>query len=257
MRTRVDRTLRLLIVANLVVVAMLAGTMVLDWLRVIPARNAAEVSTPPEESPTPETMQMGLAHIPTSNSCLLCHEKGGAADLKPIPAIGHPLEGWTACLTCHTDESLGRKAPGHVGIAQSECLNCHRVAQDGPAITQAHAQLSQPCLTCHGKVAHLPSSMVGRNQDECWLCHKPNPVPPPTKPHPDPSNLTCRACHQAAQVGALPIDHALRGDDTCVLCHEVGTGASPAPSSAAGTAPSPGAAASGEPDADDLPSASP
>ena len=238
-RTRIDRTLRLLLVANIAVVALLAGTMVLDWLRVIPAQNTAVESLAPDASASPETMQMGIAHIPTSNSCLLCHEKGGAAQLKPIPAIGHQLEGWTACLTCHTDESLGRKAPGHVGIAESECLNCHKEAQDGPAITQAHAELDQPCLNCHGSVAHLPSSMVGRNQDECWLCHKPNPNPPPLKPHPDPENLTCRSCHQAAQVGALPIDHALREEKTCTLCHDVNPRASVSP------------AASGEPDGDE------
>ena len=98
------------------------------------------------------------------------------------------------------------------------------MAQPGPAITQAHANLNQPCLDCHGSVAHLPSSMVGRNQDDCWLCHKPNPSPPPIKPHPDPANLSCRSCHQAANAGALPIDHALRGDDTCVLCHDIGAG---------------------------------
>ncbi len=128
-RSRIDRTLRLLILLNIVVVALLAGTMVLDWMKVIPARGTAEESRRRRPSATPETMQMGLAHIPTSNSCLLCHEKGGAADLKPIPAIGHQLEGWTACLTCHTDETLGRKAPGHAGIAESECLNCHKVAR--------------------------------------------------------------------------------------------------------------------------------
>ena len=77
-RSRIDRTLRLLILANLVVVALLAGTMVLDWMKVIPARGTAEESAAPSSVATPETMQMGLAHIPTSNSCLLCHEKGGA-----------------------------------------------------------------------------------------------------------------------------------------------------------------------------------
>ncbi|MEI7743606.1 MAG: hypothetical protein WCK58_07635 [Chloroflexota bacterium] len=220
-RSRFDRTLRLLIALNLVVVALLAGTMVLDWLKVIPAKQAPVESALPSASASQELMQMGLAHIPTSNSCLLCHEKGGASDLKPIPALGHPLEGWTSCLTCHTDANLGRKAPGHTGIAETECLNCHKEASDGPAITQAHAELSKPCLDCHGSVAHMPSSMVGRNQDECWLCHKPNPAPPPTKPHPDPMNLTCRSCHQSAQVGALPIDHALREDTTCVLCHDI------------------------------------
>jgi len=237
MRSRLDRTLRLLIFANFIVVALLAGTMVLDWMKVIPARGTAPETGAPLVSPSPETMQMGLAHIPTSNSCLLCHERGGAAELKPIPAIGHPLQGWTACLTCHTDETLGRKAPGHAGIAESECLNCHKEAQDGPAITQAHADLDEPCLDCHGSVAHLPSSMVGRNQDECWLCHKPNPAPPPLKPHPDPQNLTCRSCHQASQAGALPIDHALREESTCTLCHDISS--RPAASGAPVVSPTP------------------
>lgn len=248
LKSRFDRTLRLLILLNFVVVALLAGTMVLDWLKVIPAKTPPAESALPSASPSQETMQMGLAHIPTSNSCLLCHEKGGAAELKPIPALGHPLEGWTTCLTCHTDDSLGRKAPGHTGIAESECLNCHKEANDGPAITQAHADLNEPCLDCHGKVAHLPSSMVGRDQDECWLCHKPNPAPPPIKPHPDPENMTCRTCHQSGQVGGLPIDHALREDNTCVLCHDLNKGQ---PSASASPA------ASGEPDADDLPTPTP
>jgi hypothetical protein len=235
MRSKLDRTLRLLIVMNLIVVALLALTMVADWARILPsiggpAATAASSAGPSASIPQ---MEMGLAHIPTSSSCLLCHESGGSSGVKPIPAIGHPLEGWGACLTCHTDVKLGRDAPGHKGIAETECVNCHKVAQDGPAITQAHAVLDQPCLDCHGSVAHMPSSMVGRNQDECWLCHKPNPAPPPTKPHPDPSSLTCRACHQSADTGALPIDHALRADSTCVLCHDINAGR-PSSSPAAG-----------------------
>lgn len=252
--SRIDRTLRLLLLLNIVVVALLAGTMVLDWMKVIPARGTAQESLAPSAAATPETMQMGLAHIPTSNSCLLCHEKGGAADLKPVPAIGHQLEGWTACLTCHTNESLGRQAPGHSGIAESECLNCHKVAADGPAITQAHADLQEPCLDCHGTVAHLPSSMVGRDQDECWLCHKPNPAPPPDKPHPDPQNLTCRSCHQSSQAGGLPIDHALREESTCTLCHNIAA----RPQASGGVTPLPSVLiATPEPDGDEAPSASP
>ena len=231
MRHRLDRTLRLLIVMNIIVVGVLALTMVADWARALPSiGGTATAGASAAPSASAQQMQMGLAHIPTSNSCLLCHESGGSSGVKPIPAIGHPLAGWAPCLTCHTDEKLGRKAPGHLGIAQDECLNCHKEAQAGPAITQAHAELDKPCLNCHGSVAHLPSSMVGRNQDECWLCHKPNPVPPPTKPHPDPASLTCRACHQSTDVGALPIDHALRQDSSCVLCHDIRPkAASPSP----------------------------
>ncbi len=221
MKRRVSRTLRLLIVLNLIVVAMLAGTMVADWLRILPSVGGPGADPSGSPAASIELMEMGLAHIPTSDSCVLCHTEGGAAGIKPIPALGHPVKGWTACLTCHTGEKLGRNAPGHDGIAQSECLNCHKTAPDGPTITQAHADLNEACLDCHGKIAHLPTSMVGRNEDECWLCHKPNPSPPPIKPHPDPQDRTCRACHQSTDVGALPIDHALRADSTCVLCHDV------------------------------------
>jgi hypothetical protein len=231
MKRRMNRALRALIVLNILVVALLAGTMVADWMRILPTFTGTLGPTPTPVASI-ELMEMGLAHIPTSNSCLLCHTEGGDAGLKPVPALGHPIEGWTACLTCHTGEKLGRNAPGHDGIAESECLNCHKVAPEGPAITQAHQDLDEPCLDCHGSVAHLPTSMVGRDQDECWLCHKPNPEPAPAKPHPDPVGKTCRDCHQSADVGGLPIDHALRQDSTCVLCHEIKPklGASPAPS---------------------------
>jgi hypothetical protein len=240
-RIRLDIGLRALVAANFVVVALLAGAMVADWLGIIAPRGKTQEDT---ASPRPsiELMAMGLAHIPTSDDCLLCHDEGGKGGVKPIPAVGHQLEGWTACLTCHTNEDLGRKAPGHEGIAQTECLNCHKEAQPGPAITQAHAQLDKPCLDCHGNVAHLPSSMVGRNEDDCWLCHKPKASPPPQKPHPTNHNLSCRACHRASNVGGLPITHALYDDSTCVLCHEmtVFAGASPTPAAsptASGTAP--------------------
>lgn len=236
MKGKIDLGLRALIVANILVVGLLAFAMIADWLEILPARGD-DGSPAASASPSVPSMEMGLAHIPTSADCLLCHVSGGSAGLKVIPAIGHPLAGWTACLTCHTNEDLGRKAPGHEGIAQSECLNCHKEAQEGPAITQAHANLNQPCLDCHGSVAHLPSSMVGRNQDNCWLCHKPAASPPPQKPHPDRPDLTCRTCHQAADVGALPIDHALRADSTCVLCHEM-TPALSAPSLSPSSSPS-------------------
>jgi hypothetical protein len=227
MRSKFDRTLRLLIALNLVVVALLALTMVADWMRVLPTVAMPGSTSSAAPTATPEQMEMGLAHIPTSNSCLLCHESGGSSGVKPIPAIGHK------------------------DIADTECVNCHKVAQDGPAITQAHAELHEACFDCHGSVAHLPSSMVGRNQDECWLCHKPNPAPPPTRPHPEPGQLTCRACHQSADTGALPIDHALRADSSCLLCHNIratpsgGSFEAPSASPSGGSSEAPSATPSG------------
>jgi hypothetical protein len=142
--------------------------------------------------------------------------------------VGHPLEGWGRCTVCHTGERLGRNAPGHDGIPEDECLNCHMAPPAGPAITQPHSRLQdQKCLDCHGSYAHLPTSMVGRSQDQCWLCHKPAPVAPPVYPHPADIPQGCRSCHVAADAGNLPIDHALRADSTCLLCHDIKTAANP------------------------------
>jgi hypothetical protein len=171
---------------------------------------------------------MGLAHIPTSSSCLLCHEEGGQAGLKPIPAVGHDIAGWERCTICHTEDRLGQTAPGHDNIPETECLSCHKAAPEGPSITQPHLAIQdQHCLDCHGNFAHLPTSMVGRNQDECWLCHKPTELPPPEYPHPAGVPLSCRSCHVSSEAGSLPIDHALRADNTCLLCHDIKTAQNP------------------------------
>jgi hypothetical protein len=243
MKLTLSRGIRALVVANIVVVSLLLIAVLYDSLKSTPPGHPAQASTP--ASASLELMPMGLAHIPTSNSCLLCHETGGQAGLKPVPALGHPIEGWRQCLVCHTDERLGKTAPGHAGIPQDECLNCHKVAQPGPAITQPHSRLGdQHCLDCHGSVAHLPTSMVGRNEDECWLCHKPTPLPPPQYPHPPSEPLTCRACHQSPEVGGLPIDHALRADSTCLLCHDIKR-ASTAPASPTPGMPAPSVSPAG------------
>lgn len=238
MNGSVDRGIRLLIVANMLVIGVLAAGVLYELLTSSaghPAQAAVTVSR------TPDLMEMGLAHIPTSSNCVLCHKSGGQVGLKAVPAVLHPIEGWRRCTVCHTNESLGRKAPGHDGIPEEECLNCHKVAQAGPAITQPHAALhDQQCLDCHGGVAHLPSSMASSREQDCVLCHKPASLPPPSYPHAADVRLSCRSCHQSAEVGQLPIDHALRSDSTCLLCHDIKQapsaslpgGASPPPSAA-------------------------
>jgi hypothetical protein len=218
-RVTVDRVIRGLLIANAVLFAGLLAVVIISSFRSTPGVPAQLEPTP---SPSSDTIPMGIAHIPTTNSCLLCHETGGEGGLKPIPALGHPLEGWRSCTVCHTDESIARTAPGHDGIPEDQCLNCHKVAVEGPAITQPHLEIQDKhCLDCHGSYAHLPTSMVDRDEDECWLCHKPTAYPPPNPPHEHEPTLECRTCHQSAQVGGLPIDHALRADDTCLLCHDI------------------------------------
>lgn len=218
LRSPVELAIRALLVANVGVIGFLL-VVVLTSLPDSPGH-------PDQASPSGsiDLMSMGLAHIPTSASCLLCHEQGGEGGLKPIPAIGHPLEGWRRCVTCHTNPELGRLAPGHKDIPEEECLNCHKLPTDGPAITQPHSRLQdQDCLSCHGGYAHLPSSMVEKDEDECWLCHKPVDLPPPTYPHERNPATGCRECHVSPQVGGFPIDHARHDDPTCLLCHDIAT----------------------------------
>ena len=61
--------------------------------------------------------------------------------------------------------------------------------------------------------------MASREESSCTLCHKPTALPPPEFTHAKNDRLSCRDCHQSVEVGNLPIDHALRADDTCLLCH--------------------------------------
>lgn len=220
-RRTVNLAMGLLVAANLLLVGSLVVLLGTDILRSSPGH-------PEQASPTPsasvDLMPMGLAHIPTSNACVLCHQGGGSAGLKTVPALGHPLEGWRQCLTCHGDAKLARLAPGHDGIAESECLNCHKIARPGQAITMPHLRLQDShCLDCHGTYAHLPSSMASRKETSCTLCHKPADLPPPQYPHPLNEERSCRQCHKSPEVGNLPIDHALRTDSTCLLCHDIKT----------------------------------
>ncbi len=244
-RSMIGGPVRLLLFANAVVLVVLLSAVVLDSFGGPRPGHPAQATPTPSASAS-ELMAMGLAHIPTSNACVLCHEGGGSANVKVVPAIAHPLEGWRQCLACHTNEKLGRVAPGHDGIAETECLNCHKVAQPGPAITQPHSQLQdQHCLDCHGSYAHLPSSMASRKESTCTLCHKPTPLPPPEYPHSLNQSLGCRDCHKSQEVGNLPIDHALRDDGTCLLCHDIKVASSPRPSPAATSRPAGSPAPSG------------
>lgn len=219
---------RLFLAANLVVVAFLAVTIFRDTTGSLPAGHPAQAA-PSTAAPSGELWQMGLAHIPTNAACDLCHEGGGSSGLKPVPSLGHPLEGFRACLTCHANPELARAAPGHQGIPETECLNCHKEQSATVAITQPHSRFQdQECLDCHGQVAHLPTTMVGRDPTKCSACHEPTTSPPPEFEHSVNLNVSCRSCHQSTEVGALPIDHALRGDGTCLLCHDYRVAANPA-----------------------------
>jgi len=103
MRRVFDRGIRLLLAANILVVMGLLAVVVISSVGSTPGVPAQLEPTP---SPS-DTIPMGLAHIPTSNSCLLCHETG----IKGAPIIQHEgLPGillTAKCRSCHVQVRAG------------------------------------------------------------------------------------------------------------------------------------------------------
>ncbi len=164
-----------LIGATAIVAAVLVFGYVLAATDLGAIGGATARPTAAEPSPTPwlRSIAPGQIAMPPGSDCAACHlTPDGGIGLRPIPALGHPVHGWTNCTECHANDRLVVTAPGHNGIHADQCLVCHKEASE-PAPTPQHPSLAgADCLGCHGKIAPLPSSMVGRPSELCWLCHQ-------------------------------------------------------------------------------------
>lgn len=158
-------------------ICLVAGVLLLVALPDL-ARVADGSPTPsPTATPAPRaTSPMALAPIGIEMSpdadCGACHlGTSGDVGTKPIPVLGHPLEGWKDCTACHADDRLVESAPGHSSLHRADCLVCHQVpSSEGTAPPRPHHVFDdQACVTCHGREAPLPTDMAGRNN--CWICH--------------------------------------------------------------------------------------
>ena len=143
---------------------------------------------------------MGLAHIPTSNRLPPVPRGGRLVGGQDDPGDRPPARGLDRVPDLpHEREARARRPRATRASPRASASTATRSPRRARRSRRHTRTSNKPCLDCHGSVAHLPTSMVGRDQDECWLCHKPNPSPPPIKPHPDPQDLTCRDCHQSAR----------------------------------------------------------
>ena len=159
--------------------------------------------------------------MPITGDCLACHQSAdGGVATKEIPALAHPLEGWTQCTACHAPNRLVKTAPGHTGIHADGCLLCHTKVSPAPPMRPHTLELTADCLSCHGKSEPLPHSMADRTVSNCWLCHQSSPDQAPTSPHRVQAGDDCRGCHDATKIGALPRSHAGWADRTCITCHQ-------------------------------------
>lgn len=206
------------------------------------------VASPSPTSPPASPLASSLADIapgmggavPANADCGACHlTNAGVIGLRTIPAMGHPLQGWTQCTACHSTQTLVATAPGHTGIHASACLTCHKPGNLPAPLSRPHRALqNMACLDCHGTTAPLPQDMTHRSERVCWLCHRLPDVQPPVPEHATVTGETdCLACHVAGKVGALPADHATRTSSECLLCHEIpGSGTTPGSSPGSGAA---------------------
>ena len=131
-------------------------------------------SATPSPSPTePEFVAAMRVPVPADSACKECH-KTNAIALPDVPVMGHPLEGWGKCDSCHGRAKLVSTAPGHRGIHKDACLMCHqqRPADMSVALPRPHHQYpGKDCVDCHkpGGEGPLPTAM--KDRENCWVCH--------------------------------------------------------------------------------------
>jgi hypothetical protein len=193
-----------------------------------PAATATPRQSPATATPAPTTLPDLALQMPVGDNCVACHTTPtGGVGTVPVPPIGHPLEGWTSCTSCHANDRLVKTAPGHTGIHADQCLLCHKATTPAGAARPHSLHPEVPCTSCHGTKAPLPASMRDRSGTTCWLCHQGSSAKAPLYLHPTPADGRCLTCHVAGKLGALPADHEGRTNAQCSECHA--PAASPAP----------------------------
>jgi len=155
-----------------VLALFLAPELVRGWT---PAGRAytAPGATSTEVATTRPFVMPGALIMPDTADCAACHLKtDGTVGVNPIPAIAHPLDGWTNCAACHSNERLVAVAQGHGGIPTNECLVCHTSTTAAAPARPTHVTADAQCMSCHGSAVSLPAAMATRPTTTCWLCHR-------------------------------------------------------------------------------------
>jgi len=165
----------------------------------------------------------------TPETCLHCHSGptwiGGDLD-HPAVANGFELLGTHAslpCASCHEADG----SPKYPGVADDECIACHRSVYDGQ---HDGSGFPTTCLTCHTRDAWTGADFdhdaqyfpvfTGRHQGRwggCATCHVDSS---------DYSSVSCFACHPHDQARMDAKHSDISGyaydSDLCYACHPSG-----------------------------------
>ena len=143
--------------------------------------------------------------------------------------LGHQQEG-AGCARCHGKLALYDR--GQVGErVSSRCDLCHYA----PVTTSASGSLGSDLATtskpagASAKAAELPAVSVDRAAAEEALFGKvpadsDRPAPGPVPHAFDENQKECLACHGRQSLSPVPVSHAGRTEDSCLLCHPASAG---------------------------------
>jgi hypothetical protein len=117
-------------------------------------------------------------------------------------AIGHDFMGSESCQACHPDAYAAWQTTSHARSRDvlspqqqkdMRCLSCHSPNQVEQRISHV------ACETCHGGGQYYSASYVMKDADLARLVGLV-----------DPSEKSCRGCHDAASPSLKPFDFALK-----------------------------------------------
>ncbi len=173
-----------------------------------------------------------VLHQSITQDCTVCHHYSGG-NIQPCkdchatpfnpdnlnkPGIAHVFH--LRCISCHMENQMG----------PTECTMCHNEAAVPPLPVTHPLTGVENCPSCHedgvSGVPQLPADHTDATSGVCQLCHKPvvkeAALATSRLPHETIGRENCLLCHGEGIGGAakVPIDHAGRTNETCLLCHK-------------------------------------
>jgi hypothetical protein len=133
---------------GLVLVVLLVGGAIGVVIGVVTNPDTDDLVSLPTPAPSvvPDATTKPIAdqvNMQTLTDCKACHTSdAGGVGTKDIPALAHPLEGWTDCTGCHAPDKLVQTAPGHTGLHKDQCTVCH--TKSSPPALEGHDLLALP-----------------------------------------------------------------------------------------------------------------
>jgi hypothetical protein len=150
--------------------------------------------------------------------CSNCHSPSDDHEVKSDDcALCHSPDGWDVSAAVVVGQAMS--APHSVEIA-NDCLECHQAGETYAAPEDHAGLVNDNCQVCHAPepVQAILHPVEGR--DFCLDCHdRGEEAPMPYFSHQDYDETLCLACHVPAEAEPQAVPHTLEGRRDCLMCH--------------------------------------